>query len=229
MFPRNNTRVNTNRNRNLRGQNNNRINITEQIKRFVNGQTLVPQEQPPVFVSQPWNNIQLIMRKASVTKSYKVTMPEILYFLRGQAGFNFDAAHFDLRIKAIKVWATDNNSSMSLFPLDFTHEAPDNKIELCRIDSNYMKNMYARAGYRWPSHLCNLTLSTVSSANSIAQIVTNSTRLEIHLDILWKGAETASLLLDYQVGPSRRNRIRELELELEEMKLEEDFVQMHTN
>lgn len=223
MFPKRQARRQPNVNAS-RGRNpTNATSVHEQIKRMVNGQIVVPSEYPPTFASQPWNNITLIMRK-TVSSTYTISQSEILYFLKGQAGFNDVTVNFDYRVKSIKAWAITEGSALSMFPMDFAHDTAGNKIELCRIDSNAMKNMYARVGYRWPSHLQNLTLSTASTKASLVVINTNATELEIHFEILWRGAETASLLKQYHLVPGR-HRLKDPDnktLSLSDLTLEEE-------
>lgn len=192
MFPRKQKQV--------RGQNSARRNVTEQVRRMLSGQVLVPSELPPSFPAQPWNNMTVIIRKQVSAKVYNLTPAELLYFLKSQAGFNgCTEVHFDFRIKQIRAWATSNDATyLVIYAVDFSHDTTSNAVELARIDSNAMRNMYARVGYRWPSHLQNTTLSTASSKSKIAQLVTDSTTLEIHLDINWRGAESAVLLLQFR-------------------------------
>lgn len=186
-------------------------NVHEQVRRMLNGQVITPSDYPPTFAAQPWNNMTLIIRK-TVTGTYDISQSELLYFLKGQAGFNGckEILHFDYRVRAIRAWAMSDGSSLTMYAMDFSHDTSANAIELCRVDSNAMRNMYARTGYKWPAHLQNTTLSTGSSKSKIAVFATDATKLEIHLDMHWRGAESATIALQYRVVSDKSFRNRSL-------------------
>lgn len=216
-----------------RANNNNNNRGKRSLLREMHGQKFLPTEMPPSFVSQPWNNIQLILRKRVSTSLQKITIDDMRLGLRAQCGFSNvpdskessnSNVHFDIRVKNISVWATDGNP-MSLFPMD-TFNAT---TELCRIDSNPQRNMYARAGYKLPLAQSSRTFSSYRDGATAVFSVVGAAAYEIHISLLWKGADTAMPTLQYVYPESpRKRKKRDLiallrELELEDSCEEEEF------
>lgn len=204
------------------------------LMRELNGHKLLPPETPPVFVGQPWNNITVILRIKAEGSDHKITVEDLRVALRAQAGFNnvpdntttTTLLHFDFRVKSILAWATDGHS-MCMMPMDIIADT----TELVRIDSNAQRNMYARAGYKLPLAQSSMTVSTARSSKKIICILLGANSYEVHMNLLWKGADTALPKSSFTYPPSklRVHKIRELELELERLRLlDDDFSQLES-
>lgn len=207
-------------------------NNNARLMRELNGHKLLPPETPPVFVGQPWNSITVILRITADGSDQKITVEDLRVALRAQTGFNnvpdtvttTQLLHFDFRVKNILAWATDGHS-MCMMPMDIIADT----TELVRIDSNAQRNMYARAGYKLPLAQSSMTISTARSPKKVICILLGANSYEVHLNLLWKGADTALPKSSFTYPPSklRAHKIRELELELERLHLmEDDFSQL---
>lgn len=198
---------NQSRNSRYRGTNAS-SNGSNSIYKELHGAKFLPSEMPPSFVAQPWNNIVLIIRKRQ-SPPIQITIADVRTALQAQSGFtNVPVGkdekvnvHFDLRFKSYSVWAIDSKP-MSMLPMDLLN----NKAELCRIDSNPQKNMYARAGYRLPLAQSSVTYSTFAQSNVVVLNLQNSTEYEIHINLLWKGADTSLPSLSYVYPDHKRRR-----------------------
>lgn len=210
-----------------RSTNNSNSGSTRNIMRELNGHKLIPPETPPVFVGQPWNNLTLILRiKSSSNQETKILVEQVRVALRAQTGFNnvpdapksAGACHFDIRIKSMNVWAIDSQS-MTLMPMDLIVS----ESELTRIDSNVQKNMFARAGYKLPLAQSSITLATAKVPSKVILILLGSAAFEVHINLLWKGADSALPIVQYTYPASTlKIRQRQLEAELAELKLLDD-------
>lgn len=188
-----------------RGNNYNKSSIYKEL----HGQKFQPSELPPSFVAQPWNTMNLILRLRQAPP-IQVKISDVRTALQAQAGFsnitppNESKAnvHFDIRFKSYSIWAIDSKP-MAVFPMDLL----STKSELCRIDSNPQKNMYARAGYKLPLAQSSVTFSTFQQPNIVILNLANSTEYEVHINLLWKGADTALPTLCYTYPcPDKKRR-----------------------
>lgn len=206
--------------RNSRSRGNNLNNsVLNSIHKELHGHKFVPSEMPPTFIAQPWNNMTLILREKRAAPLL-IKVSDLRIALQAQCGFSnvpFAAdtnkvtnVHFDIRIKGVSVWAIDSKP-FSLLPMDLLNS----KAELCRIDSNPQKNMYARAGYKFPLAQSSVTISTFTQPTVVILNLQNANEYEIHLNVLWKGADTSLPTLAYVYPPhTRRSNFRN---KLEEM------------
>lgn len=203
-----NRNKNQSRNMRFRGNNSNNNSSNSQIYKELHGQKFLPTEMPPSFVAQPWNNINLILRLYE-TPPISVKVSSIRTALQAQSGFTNvpntkdekTNVHYDLRFKSFSVWAVDSQP-MSMFPMDLLN----NHAELCRIDSNPQKNMYARAGYKLPLAQSSVTFSTLNQASVALLILQNAVKYEVHINLLWKGADTSLPTLTYVYQTDKRRR-----------------------
>lgn len=173
-----------------------------QQKMQICGGPLVPSVEPPVITSQPWNSA-IIMYQASSTNTISyVTLLDIKTKMLNQMGFSklinlktnvqgnppvTDYINFDLRIQGLSMWAFSNVHLM-IQPLDFTSSTGN--VELARVESHAQKNMYARVGYSYPYHISGTPISTSSDAKLAAFVTSSASDVELHLRVLWKGADT---------------------------------------
>jgi len=151
--------------------------------------------------------MNLILRLRQ-TPPISVKISDIRTALKSQAGFtnvadidnaNGKNVHFDLRFKTYSAWAIDGKAT-ALFPMDLLNS----KAELCRIDSNPQKNMYARVGYKLPLAQASVTHSTFSQPNVVVLVLHNATEYELHINLLWKGADTSLPTLTYVYPTDKR-------------------------
>lgn len=185
-------------------------NIQSSIYRELHGQKFLPSEMPPSFVAQPWNSINLIVRLRQVAP-VQVKISDIRTALQAQAGFtNITTVtdtklnvQFDLRFKSYSVWAIDS-SPMAMMPMDLLNS----RAELCRIDSNPQKNMYARAGYKLPLAQASVTFSTFTQPSIVLLTLLNAAEYEVHVNLLWKGADTSLPTLSYVYPIDTKKRKR---------------------
>lgn len=188
----------------------------------MHGYKFLPSEMPPSFVAQPWNNMPLIIRKKGASSTWQVKVSDVLIALRAQAGFtnvpsteSKDAVHFEIRIKGISVWET-GGLAFALMPMDILNVGS----ELCRIDSNPQRNMFARAGYQYPLAHTSITLSTFTKSSTLLFTLLGGSTYEVHLSLVWKGADSSLPQLEF-VYPSPRRRLHELIEELKTLQLQE--------
>lgn len=187
------------RGRRFRGGNRNAPVTTRYIRSLLSGADYLPTEVPPVVVSQPWNNVTIMFRlevtSASTQNSF--TVMKLKAYMLKQLGFAIATAEkvdFDFRIQSLAMWMIEPGHIV-LFPYNFSDSTT---AELSRIESHSMKNMYARVGYHYPSHLQSSTLSTRQNgtAELFGLALSAKSVVEMHIRILWKGA-------DSQVGVQR--------------------------
>jgi len=193
------------------------------IYRELHGQKFLPTEMPPSFVAQPWNNVNLILRLNSTTQ---VTVADVRTALQAQAGFtnvpitgiDKSNVHFDIRLKSYSVWAIDSRP-MAIMPMDLLNSS----AELCRIDSNPQKNMYARAGYKLPLAQSSVTISTFRQKGLVLLNFLGATEFEVHINVLWKGVDTSlpTLSYTYPIGDKHRMRTKLIHM-LENLEISDD-------
>lgn len=217
----------SNNNGSLSGRSQINNNSNKNIMRELNGHKFMPPEMPPVLIGQPWNNMTLILRITGAAQDHKIVLENIRVALRSQTGFNnvpdqsasSTSCHFDVRIKALSVWGTDGNS-ISVLPMDLI----SNNCELTRIDSNAQKNMYARVGYKLPLAQSSITMATARTKDKVVLILSGASSYEVHMNVLWKGADTAFPKKVFEYPPSSLHiRRKQLETELAELKLLDDL------
>lgn len=192
-----------------------------QLRQAITGSMFTPSEMPPTFCGQPYANITLIIRVKDSSVTVNVTL--IKKTLTYQAGFADKDVDFDFRLQSIAVWGI-GSTNLVVFPKDFIH-SKDGSVEITRLDSNAMKNMYPRIGFKYPFSHQSLNISTVRDAGGsretqLCEIKADMGSLEIHAKIHWRGADSrqAVLLYDYPAPKTPEGRIAELQKQLNELK-----------
>lgn len=175
--------------------------VNQRVRIATSGNIFTPSITPTIITVQPWNhvNLRIYVKLAATSLSY--TVEKVWQALATQVGMYKDAAALqtktfmpmDLRFQAIQAWDIAGSNIpgiVRLFPINF-----ETQQEMLIAESIGQKNMWARIGYRWPNNLANFThSSTVHKDNIVFQIDgTDSTFLEIHLTVLWKGANSVEL------------------------------------
>lgn len=166
--------------------------MKKQIDLLVRGYAFVPTPRPPNVVGQPWNNLTAIDIDSLSNKKY--TVKDVGAVICSQTGLYRNTGStrtfidIEYRLLSISVWAEE--AHITLFPLDYTRQSA--VAELTRVDGSWAKNQWARAGYTYPVSVSNVVLSSSALAElSLFQIMTSKTsRVEIHLKILWRSAES---------------------------------------
>lgn len=168
------------------------------------GGKYIPSVQPPVLTTQPWNSL-VVMYQATVTASQAafIDSSSLKNKMLNQLGFSkivtkqaTTYVDFDLRIRSISVWALGQDVHIMMQPINIltNYSKIENKnglVELARIESHSQKNMYARVGYTFPSFISESPFSTVENYNIAALSASRQTDVEVHVSVLWKGADTA--------------------------------------
>nr|UCR92559.1 MAG: hypothetical protein [Chaq-like virus] len=168
-------------------------NVRSRTQSNIQGGKYIPSEMPPVITSQPWNPCTVMFQtNASSTLSF-IKFSDLKSRMKTQLGFNntpADRIDFDIRIESFSLWAVADKVHLVAYPTDFLSNSG---VELSRIESHSQRNMYARIGYRFPSHLYITPLSTsgASNRNILGFVSSAATSLEVHVRVLWKGADTA--------------------------------------
>lgn len=166
------------------------------------GRKLLPSEVPPVVNAAPWNTGTLIFRvdKAATTS---VSMSTLRPIAKAQFGFNnitdagTSTVHFEFRIQSVSCWAI-TGSTLSLYPIDLVRGTNSgSQVELARLDSIAMRNMYARTGFSFPGAIRAIPLSTDRDGGQKIFVVKSDGSIEAHIHVLWRGANTAELQRTY--------------------------------
>lgn len=161
---------------------------------IVNGHSFIPSDDPPVINASPWCNIIL-------TTDFKVAANAYTYFkvvdlsriLSNQAGFKDldNKFGFEFRVQSLAVWATgqvstDDYVRFALFPMNLMGS---NTVELLRLDSNSVKNKFARVGYSYPSAHQSAVFSTNGDNMTLFSCISSkATTVFLHYKVLWRGA-----------------------------------------
>lgn len=157
-------------------------------RNMFSGRVFHPSEAPPVFSGQPWNQIQLV-----VPSPAEVKISTIKGCLASQSGCaNSD---FEFRIQSFAVWSDATKFGVS--PIDYLRPSSDPGLELVNLVSNSMKNAYARVGYIYPQSHQQYVLYSKDTDRVL--ITVHSKAIEMHLKVLWRGADFKMKLIEEQV------------------------------
>lgn len=165
------------------------------IKRnMFTGRLYYPSEAPPVFSGQPWNQIQLIIPTPSEIKIS--TIRSVLVAQTGCAG-----SEFEFKIQSLAVWS--DAQKFGVAPIDFMRPSSESGLELANLVSTSMKNAYARVGYVYPTSHQQYVMYT---RDSDRLLITVSKALEMHLKVLWRGADfKLKLVEEISIGSGSSN------------------------
>lgn len=161
------------------------------------GAKFVPSDDPPVLIGQPWSNIVIDTGITFGTGTWSYYTGQELYkALLNQAGFNgSDKVSFEVRLLSISLWASEiqeTASAMSyaricVMPMDVIHSG---NIELTRLESNAMRNKFAKVGYHYPLSVSSVPILIASNSAQYILSHQSSTKAHgiLHLKILWRGS-----------------------------------------
>lgn len=180
---------NSNSNRSSVSRNNSSNKLT--------GNKFIPSDDPPVLAGQPWNNIV-------IDTSFNIPSGNWSYFkisdlykcLLNQCGFNGGSnIVFECRFLSVSLWAAEtaqNASTMTyarlcVMVMDLIH---DNSVELIRLESNAVRNKFAKVGYHYPLTVSSAPIKVGAKLETI--LIASQTNTEcsgiMHMKVLWRGA-----------------------------------------
>lgn len=170
------------------------------------GRRTYPSEYPGVVIGQPWNSAVVLIRKGSSSK-LSLKVDDVRTAMKNQLGLNnipessdtSKNVQFELRLQHIAIWFSADKGKLCVMPMDVVNNSSSRLIELARLDSYGVKNMYARVGYDYPLSIKSVPLSTATDfSQPIAEIYCTGTGdLEIHLSVLWKCSYSVLSVLEY--------------------------------
>lgn len=158
---------------------------TPSSRSLFGGRMFYPSEAPPVFAGQPWNQIQLILPSPS-----EVKISTIKAALLAQTGCS--GAKFEFRIQSFALWSSA--TKVAVAPYDFCREDTTTGLELTNLMSTSMRNAYARVGYIYPITHQQRVIYSEDTDRTLISIVGGS--IEMHLKVLWRGAEFKLKIVD---------------------------------
>lgn len=202
--------------------------VSRRLSEMTKGSVFRPTLVPPLFSSQPWNNVIVRILDNVPEKTLEIKLSTIFEFLSNQLGlFTESGSHIpidmELRIQSISVWLLSEASVLKLMPIDFLRTG-NRSCELANVDSMSQKNMYATAGYIFPTaHSSHVFLN--SDPNQIICAI-DGTRgpCEIHVKAVWRGARTADIKSVFKPIPKikyKENRDSLGMLDIEHLSLED--------
>lgn len=159
----------------------------------LSGTKFSPSDEPPVLSGQPWNSITIDTDLTISAGAWSYFTVDSLYTaLLNQAGFNGSTVQFEARLTSVALWAnveTEKNTCARICVMPFD---PDNTVELTRLESNMMRNKYAKVGYVFPLTISShpITLKASDSRVIVAAQASVSCKGIIHFKLLWRGAKT---------------------------------------
>lgn len=174
--------------------------VRRHVDTLVRGRVFTPSGLPPNVVGQPWTRMTAIDVDQVKDKTY--TLKDIAEVICSQAGLFSRSGQTDtfipveFKIFSISCWTEATH--ISLYPQDFI---TGDKVELTRIDGSAAKNQWARAGYIYPATFSNITLASSNTTMMAKHFYTvncaDAARLETHVSVLWRSANTKVVSLGY--------------------------------
>lgn len=185
--------------------------VTRRVNELTLGQSYRPPLIPPLFSSQPWNNVTVRYLTTIPAAKVDVSAGEIADFLCLQVGAytgsssNVTHVTIELRIQSVAVWLlVEKRACLKLMPMDFLRGSK--YCELANVDSMAQKNMYAAAGFHYPvSHRSHVFVIDNKNENDgkvpIFSLDGTPGDVECHVRCLWRGANTGNLTQTFQLEP----------------------------
>lgn len=178
----------------------NGLNSSTSNKRLMNhitGGKFIPSDDPPVIVGSPWNNAVIIADLTFKVNTYKYfKQSDLVKIMRTQLGFSGDnvKANFEYKVKSLAVWAypytsgvTNEEFRISVLPMSIMST---NNVELDRLDSNSVRNKFAKVGYFYPVSHTTVPLSTSGTDVTLVSYVSSKDVAGfLHFKLLWRGAD----------------------------------------
>lgn len=131
-----------------------------------------------MFSGQPWNQINLVIPSPGEVKIS--TIKAALVAQTGCAG-----SDFEFRLQSFALWS--NAPKVAVSPIDLLRSTSLAGIELVNLVSTSMKNAFARVGYIYPE--AHQQICLYSKDQDKVLITVTPQAIEMHLKVLWKGAD----------------------------------------
>lgn len=161
----------------------------------LSGSSYTPSDDPPVINANPWSMITLTTDLKLVSNDYTYfKVSDLRNVLCAQTGFTGldNKLGFEYRVQSLALWVIGQNQAdsyirMALFPMNLISS---NEVELIRLDSNSVKNKFARVGYNYPLSHTTAVYSTNITPETVlfSTIATKASIAFLHYKILWRGA-----------------------------------------
>lgn len=164
------------------------------FKNFL-GNKFIPSDDPPVINGSPWNHVTLDTTVTfGKTLSY-FKQSELKDALINQLGFRESTkVNFEYRLISCSLWAYNSGNSsttdyfrISVYPLSLI--GPKG-VELTRLESNGVKNKFAKVGYAYPITHTAQPFSTTSNDTELLAFISSEDTCSgfLHYKVMWRGA-----------------------------------------
>jgi len=186
--------------------------VNQRVNALLNGRSFRPTLMPPTFSTQPWNTV-IIRHQVNLSPGFTtVTHTQLVAALAKQCGLYSKTGtetkdiNIELRYLSVSAWLlTESIGFLRLLPLDLATAHYSSKTsEMANVDSMGQKNMYPASGYVWPSSQQNLTWLSENKQSVIILDGTPSNICELHVKVLWRGAEGSDIQLIPTSVPRRK-------------------------
>lgn len=192
------------------------------------GSKYLPSEMPPVVNTVPWNHATIIVKQTSGTD---LTIGLLRDNIKAQLGFaNMEPVSdvkkdfsCEIRLQGFSAWSSDAITALPIDIVRGTSSLKDSQVELMRLDSFPMKNMFARIGFTFPLAVQATPLSSIRDKDQKVVVFICSKEVIIHCHLLWRGAHSKNLSLFYGFPPNRptsRLRGHDFDLLMDEESIE---------
>lgn len=181
--------------------------VRRHVDTMIRGRVFTPSSLPPNVVAQPWTKMVAIDVDNVSSKTY--TLKNLAEVICAQAGLFVQSGQtetfvpVEFKIFSISCWTEAKH--MSMYPQDFL---TGNKVELTRADGSAAKNQWARTGYTYPGSFSNITLTSNNPTQMALHYLTvdcqSTARLEVHVSVAWRSANTKMVSLTYAFKNSSR-------------------------
>lgn len=159
---------------------------------MLNGGKFIPSDDPPVITACPWNTVTIDTTVSLGKTLGYFKQSDMLAVCINQLGFLDSNVHFEYRLLSCSLWAYSSTKSdyfrISVFPMSMVGSRG---IELTRLESNAVKNKFAKVGYHYPLNHTSLVCSTKSSDTELLAFVSSEEACSgfLHFKINWRGAK----------------------------------------
>lgn len=192
-----------------RANNNNRSkrpnnSMNKRLNLELHGGKFIPSDDPPVTVSAPWNSAVIYAEVAFTAGTFSFfTTEDFIKYARTQLGFDIKptdkikeiiAVDLEYRFQSISLWAYPNSDKaseqfrISVYPMNLFNDSAAT-TELTRLESNSMRNKFAKVGYTYPLSHSTAVISSTGKKLKVVGYIANKKLLGImHIKILWRGA-----------------------------------------
>lgn len=163
------------------------------VSNIVMGSIFKPSESPPVITLSPFH--RTIVRLRNSGAGWTVKLSELATAVASQAGLEgatFKANEgLEIKLHSLSIWAVAGypNDLIVVVRDPTVDQKVSTATELVRIDSMAMQNQFARAGYRYPSHIASRVLhSILEKDRELFTCQANLGGFEAHVTVSWRGS-----------------------------------------